>query len=526
MAEAAWNLVSFSLFGNNASSTLKPRQLMPSPSRQHQAREAYQQFLLQRAPSRLQQLGLMGLVASAALWGLDVMHVLAQPVASLGAGRLALFRLPWALVPAFVLLLVPRLFRPRELLAVGMWSSFLFAAGNDWVFYQVGLEGSGYHAMLLVLNIITTPAMLPVARWARMTYYAGLAAVHLTMDFALGTMPLEQALALDVALVVGGTCLAWLLEVMNRGYRMQFFLRKEVEQALEALQSSRSRILTAATTLASSAHGLSLTLGQLSTQAASVRSEAERISEASMQMAASAGSLARTSRRSAAQADEAQRHTGHVDALVGRMEAGMTDISKAVRRSAQSVRELEESSERIGGFVEVIRELSATTTLLSLNASMEAARAGEHGSGFAVVAREVQRLAEESGRSSARVGEMVHGISLQMVEALQAVAQIGETTERFTPVLESARATLQSIRDVVLRSQEGLAASAKEADQQAEQIVRVSTGCSRLLELAADHARMSAEVAATARQFDQMADELRRMLPEADKAVRRLSREE
>ncbi|MFY0582378.1 methyl-accepting chemotaxis protein [Cystobacter fuscus] len=143
------------------------------------------------------------------------------------------------------------------------------------------------------------------------------------------------------------------------------------------------------------------------------------------------------------------------------------------------MQKLEESADRINGFVETIQEMAAATNMLALNAGIEAARAGEHGRGFAVVAREVGKLAAESGRSSQRIGEVVGGVTRQMSETLHAVGHIRETAGRFTPVLESARTTLRSIRETVLQNQKLMEKSSSEADRQAEQTTHISQGARR-----------------------------------------------
>jgi len=96
----------------------------------------------------------------------------------------------------------------------------------------------------------------------------------------------------------------------------------------------------------------------------------------------------------------------------------MGQIRTSVEDAAEKMRELGESSKRIGNIVEVIRQISEQTSMLALNASIEAAHAGEQGRGFAVVADEVSSLARRVGQSAKDIEALIQTVKEQTQAAI------------------------------------------------------------------------------------------------------------
>ncbi len=107
---------------------------------------------------------------------------------------------------------------------------------------------------------------------------------------------------------------------------------------------------------------------------------------------------------------------------------GLTKNSSLVRIGGDKVNltisELLKQSEEIRNIIDIIRDISDKTNLLSLNASIEAARAGEAGRGFAVVADEISKLADQSRESTENIGGILNEMKRRVDESLAAVREL------------------------------------------------------------------------------------------------------
>ncbi|MBD5165995.1 methyl-accepting chemotaxis protein [Helicobacter sp.] len=114
--------------------------------------------------------------------------------------------------------------------------------------------------------------------------------------------------------------------------------------------------------------------------------------------------------------------------------AAVEEISQSMENVSNKTSDATRQAEDIKGIVGVIKDIADQTNLLALNAAIEAARAGEHGRGFAVVADEVRKLAERTGKSlgeiEANVNVLVQSVS-EMSESIKeqslGISQINES---------------------------------------------------------------------------------------------------
>lgn len=129
---------------------------------------------------------------------------------------------------------------------------------------------------------------------------------------------------------------------------------------------------------------------------------------------------------------------------------GMIEIQNTVKNIEEKAHNLGESSTKVGQIVGIISGISEQTNLLALNAAIEAARAGEAGRGFAVVADEVRKLAENSRNSTQEISTLINIIQKEVYDVIMAV-NIGY--EKSKEGRELAEETYKNIESIIQKVQ-------------------------------------------------------------------------
>ena len=200
----------------------------------------------------------------------------------------------------------------------------------------------------------------------------------------------------------------------------------------------------------------------------------------------------------------------------------MNRIDGIVKDSVDKMASLNHEVQEISNLVVVIKDVADQTNLLALNAAIEAARAGEHGKGFAVVADEVRKLAEQTAHSIIDITSFVEAIQKETKrvsdsleegyeEVAKGTSQIHETKETFNQINQAIQGMTTNINHISLNLTD-VTKSSQVMNESIDEIASVSEeSAASVEETSASSQEITGsmeEVAGSAAQLAQVAENL------------------
>jgi len=234
---------------------------------------------------------------------------------------------------------------------------------------------------------------------------------------------------------------------------------------------------------------------ETSTQASMVSAAAEQVSANVQSVATATEELNANTREIAANSSEAAR--------VATRAVQIADDTKA------TFDRLDESGTTIANMVKVIYAIAEQTNLLALNATIEAARAGEAGKGFAVVADEVKKLANQTAQATEEISSTAEVITNHTKVA-------GDATEEISKII-------RQIHDIQTTIASGVEEQTATTAEIAHSVTEAATGSSEIAERIAGIAAAVQQTAAASTSSHKRSDELASMAEELKKILGRFT---
>jgi methyl-accepting chemotaxis protein len=226
-------------------------------------------------------------------------------------------------------------------------------------------------------------------------------------------------------------------------------------------------------------------------------------------MVTSVGEVAENTGKSAHVAQEARESAAKGSRAVANTIDGMGRIRCQVQETAKRIKRLAESSQEIGEIVKLISDVADRTSILALNASIQAAMAGDAGQGFAVVAEEVERLANRCNDATKQIARLVRCIQTEtsgaMIEMEESIREVVEGSALATQAGE-ALADIDSVSNRLSELITSISCAAKQQARGGLLVSRTIDEVSSVMQETADGAKKTVK---SVNHLTDLADDLR-----------------
>lgn len=262
---------------------------------------------------------------------------------------------------------------------------------------------------------------------------------------------------------------------MNRLLTAFQTMTQNLNTLIRQVQHSGIQVTTSATQIAASGKQLEGTLIEQVASTNEVTAATKEISATSRELVSAMEQVATISQITTTAANDSQKD-------IVRMETTMRQLAEATNAIAARLGVISEKANSINTIVVTITKVADQTNLLSLNAAIEAEKAGEYGLGFAVVAREIRRLADQTAVATLDIEQMVKqmqsSVSTGVMEMDKFAAEVGRNIEDVASISTQVGQIIQQVQDLNPRFEfvnQGMETQSVGAQQISEAMVQLSS---------------------------------------------------
>ncbi|MBD2448286.1 methyl-accepting chemotaxis protein [Nostoc sp. FACHB-152] len=279
-------------------------------------------------------------------------------------------------------------------------------------------------------------------------------------------------------------------------------MAQNLSNLIRKVQQSGIQATSSATQIAASGKQLEATLTEQVASTNEVAAAAKEISATSRELVKTMEEVAAMSQSTTIAASDSQK-----DLL--RMEATMRQLAEATNSIAARLGVISEKANNINNIVVTITKVADQTNLLSLNAAIEAEKAGEYGLGFAVVAREIRRLADQTAVATLDIEQMVKqmqsSVSTGVMEMDKFATEVGRSVEDVANISTQVGQIIEQVQELSPRFEsvnQGM-------ETQSQGALQISEAMTQLSNTSAQTAGSLREINNAISQLSQVAQVLR-----------------
>ncbi|WP_139407267.1 methyl-accepting chemotaxis protein [Aeromonas veronii] len=279
-----------------------------------------------------------------------------------------------------------------------------------------------------------------------------------------------------------------------------------VNRLLDTLQQTFTEFSVGSLQIKSTAESLSQAAQHLASSANQANDATSLIAAGVEEMTVSITDISQRTQETSRITNESGQLATEGGRTIERTVHAINEIADSIRQASAEVIALGEGISRIGGVVNVIRDVAGQTNLLALNAAIEAARAGESGRGFAVVADEVRKLAERTAQSTQEISATVEAIQQESNNTVSRMHLVEEKVSQGVTMATESGAIIAEIRSAshrvmdqvgeitnAIREQSSAAESIAHQVEQIAQVVQQTSSTAEETSAAAEELNVTTE---------------------------------